>query len=183
MDISKISECGKRIEYKTDDVICTEGDAGHTAYMLLKGVARVYVGAVSGNSREMALLKTGTLFGEMSLLENMPRTATVIAASNDVVVLEIGKDDFIELMKTDNEIAYNLLRMLYTRVENSLEKYKGYIIKLRADILNDEKYQIITKLNQKQFADIVSHDANYAVSLLTYLSHALNKIDKKITTL
>lgn len=178
MDIAKISKCGTILEYKKGDAICIEKEPGETAYMLLSGMAKVSV-----NGREMAELRAGTLFGEMSLLENLPRSATVMAYSNEVSVLEIGKDDFIDLMKTDNDIAYNLLRMLYTRVQDSINKYQGYMIKLKADILNDEKYVIITKLTSEQFRSIVSKDPKYAVDLLSYLSHTLAKINKKVETI
>lgn len=178
MDIAKISKCGKILEYRKGDAICVEKEPGETAYMLLSGRAKVFVGG-----REMAELMTGTLFGEMSLLENLPRSATVLAHSNEVSVLEIGKNDFIDLMKSDNVIAYNLLRMLYTRVESTIEKYKGYLVKLKADIMKDEKYVIITKLTQEQFGAIVSRDPKYAVDLLSYLSHTLAKINKKIESI
>ena len=178
MDIAKISKCGTILQFNKGDSICIQNEPGETAYMLLSGKAKVFVG-----DREMAELKAGTLFGEMSLLENLPRSATVTAYSNEISVLEIGKNDFIGLMQTDNDIAYNLLRMLYTRVEDSLEKYQGYLIKLRADIINDEKYKIITRLSSDQFSSIVNKDPKYAVNLLSYLSHTLAKINKKVGTI
>ena len=178
MDIAKISKCGTILEFRKGDAICVEKEPGETAYMLLSGMAKVSV-----NGREMADLRAGTLFGEMSLLENLPRSATVVAYSNEISVLEIGKNDFIDLKKTDNDIAYNLLRMLYTRVEDSINKYQGYMIKLKADIKGDEKYMIITKLTPDQFSNIVSKDPQYAVNLLCYLSHTLAKINKKVETI
>ncbi len=60
------------------DVIMREGDAGHEAYILAEGMCQVFK-SVGGTKRLLRLLTVGDLFGEMAILTEGPRSATVIA--------------------------------------------------------------------------------------------------------
>ena len=109
-----------------------------------------------------------------------PRSATVAAGIDDTVALEIGKDDFLQLMKVDPELAYNLLRTLTTRAEDLMNKYKGYLVAFNAEIRGNVMYNQIKNLSKEQFEEIVERDEGYALKLLTYLSHTLAQIDIKV---
>jgi len=82
------------VEFKAGDTIIEEGSRGNAAFIIETGTARVVHGA--SKDETIAELKRGDLFGMISLLRDIPRTATVLAAS-DVTCLKIDKQDFLNL--------------------------------------------------------------------------------------
>ena len=183
MDLEKLSKCGRMLSYKKDDIVCLEGQPGHTAYLILKGNVNVKVGSFKDKAKIVATIGAGSLFGEMSLLEDAPRSATVMAVADGTVVLEIGKNDFLTLMRTDTELAYNLLRTLASRTEESMSKHQGYMVAFNAEIRRNPMYNQIKNLSLPQFVEIVAQDEEYALKMLKYLSHTLTQIDNKVATI
>ena len=89
------------------DVIFSEGDAGDAWYVLYKGSVDVVKDTPHGENR-IATLKPHACFGEMSILESLPRSATVRAAE-DSITLRIPHSTFGKLLANDELIAYKLL--------------------------------------------------------------------------
>jgi len=78
--------------------IVTQGDTGDCFYVILEGSFDVLVDTGGGGPAKVAQLRRGEYFGEIALLEDVPRTATVRAAG-DGVLLVLSRNDFEELLK------------------------------------------------------------------------------------
>ncbi|HYV49461.1 MAG TPA: mechanosensitive ion channel family protein [Myxococcaceae bacterium] len=91
--------------------IIQEGAQGHTFYLVVSGEVSVRAG--SGDA-EVARLKRGQYFGEMSLLTGEPRAATVLAAS-DAVLLELDRPVFARLFGEHQGLARELSAILAQR--------------------------------------------------------------------
>ena len=180
MDIEKLSKCGELRTYEKDRFICIEGHDGETAFLVLKGNVKVTIGTFGDKAREVASICPGSFFGEMSMLENQPRSATVVAVSDEVVVLEINKDDFIKLVKTDPELAYGLLRTLYTRIEDTMNNGARHLVAYNAEIRRNNYYVEMGALTLQQFTVIVAQQEDYVLKLLRYLSHTLAELNKEL---
>ncbi len=100
-----------------DEFVCVENEVGKTAYLLLQGRVEVLIGSFQMNTKKIAVLWPGTIFGEMSLFEGKPRNASVLAKCDDTLVLEIEKDNFLFILQSDKDIAWNLLCTLIERAE------------------------------------------------------------------
>ena len=72
-------------------IVFTEGEPGASLMVLASGTVRVFVKDGEGRNRELRKLSAGEIFGEISLLTEMPRTATITAA-DDCEVLELDRD-------------------------------------------------------------------------------------------
>src|ERR1700730_2660523 len=68
----------QKVAFKAGETIIREGDEGDTAFFIVSGAVDVAVGRA--NPRIVGRLQTGEVFGEMSLIEPGPRSATVTAA-------------------------------------------------------------------------------------------------------
>ncbi|HEX5752504.1 MAG TPA: mechanosensitive ion channel family protein [Archangium sp.] len=89
--------------------VIVQGEKGNTFYLVGRGELSVRTGGV-----EVSRLSRGNYFGEMSLLTGEPRTATVVALT-DVVLLELGRPVFARLFEEHPELAPKLSGMLAHR--------------------------------------------------------------------
>jgi len=103
---SKITQ----INVKAGDVLASEGRAGHEFVVIEEGQAKVRIG-----SHDVATLGPGDFFGEVALLDDGPRTATVVAET-DVVADVIGHSEFDELVTSVPQLAKRLLVGLARRL-------------------------------------------------------------------
>ena len=77
--------------------IIREGDIGETLFVVYEGTVRVFKENDAGVDREVAQLGSGDVFGEIALLENVPRTASV-KAETDTVLLALDRESFNALL-------------------------------------------------------------------------------------
>ncbi|MCP5047709.1 MAG: cyclic nucleotide-binding domain-containing protein [bacterium] len=109
---------GTVLNCKAGDVIVREADVGNEMFVMLQGNVEV-VRFVDNQKHSIAILGRGEVFGEISYLSKLPRTATVIAIS-DVEVLALSQAFLQEVMKqmpeTAAQVLFNLSLILCKRV-------------------------------------------------------------------
>jgi CRP/FNR family cyclic AMP-dependent transcriptional regulator len=101
-------------EYQKGDIIIREGDIGREMFIIKSGAVEV----MKRNEDRPILLATlerGDFFGEMALLENAFRTATVIAReTTSLIVLNVGS--FLIKIKRDPSFAFNMMQKMSKRI-------------------------------------------------------------------
>ncbi|MFM8774060.1 MAG: Crp/Fnr family transcriptional regulator, partial [Actinomycetota bacterium] len=102
------------------DAIFSEGEPGDRMYVILDG--KVKLGQTSTDGREslLAVLGPGEVFGELSLFDPGPRTATATAVT-DVVVIGLGHDNLRPWLAGRPEVAESLLQALAQRLRRTNE--------------------------------------------------------------
>lgn len=95
--------------YKTGAIICRQGERGSTFYVIVDGHVTATQRTEDGEDRLLSILHPGNYFGEMSLIDNAPRMATIIAAT-PVTLLEFEEDIFDRLVVESPAVANTLLR-------------------------------------------------------------------------
>src|SRR5512147_3304716 len=85
-DISSLSRLAARRRYPRDTVVFFENEEGDTFFMIVEGRIKVTILGDDGREIILSVLGEGEFFGEMSLLDNEPRSATTIAAEDSVLV-------------------------------------------------------------------------------------------------
>ena len=115
-DRKYLMEHGLVYQASTGTILCQQDKVGDDLFIILHG--EVEVSEKAGDTRKvLGKLSTGELFGEISALFSVPRIATV-SANRPSVILEVCKEDFIELL----DHTPNLKDMVYERLyERSLE--------------------------------------------------------------
>ena len=100
-------------EFDTDQVIFSEGDEGDRVYYLLEGSAKVI--STSSTEKEIKYGELGQdeIFGEMAVLDNRPRSASVVTITPCRVAF-VNKNDFIDFLETRSELAFRM--MAYTSI-------------------------------------------------------------------
>ena len=107
----------RETEYPAGETLIHEGDLGDTAYSIVSGQVRVWK-HVSDGEIELARLGPGEIFGEMSLVDEKPRSASVttVVATR---VKELKRAQFLECFQQDPEFATSLLRVLLERLRET----------------------------------------------------------------
>jgi len=103
--------------YEAGEVIIQENDFGDTAYLIEQGQVEVSK-ELDGQTVHLAYLGAGEIFGEMSMIDEKPRSATVTAGT-ETVVSELRRDGFFNSFQTDPKVALALLKVLFERLREA----------------------------------------------------------------
>lgn len=104
----------KSVKFKPGDTILHEGEDGDTAFLIVDGSVEVIVGA-DAKSKTVGTLSAGEVFGEMSLIEPGPRSATVKAVTDTECVVT-NYDEFITSLQHNPERAVEFMKTLVRRL-------------------------------------------------------------------
>jgi CRP/FNR family cyclic AMP-dependent transcriptional regulator len=115
--IEHLAEVTGEIEFADGRYIVQQGQVGNGLYILVAGSARVVQGDVL-----LAQLGPGDFFGELAVIDQMPRTASVVA-EEPVTCLALASWDLITLLEQDPQLALNMLRELALRVRRADERH------------------------------------------------------------
>ena len=107
----------ERLTFKPGEAVVRQGEPGDAAYVIIAGTADVIVQTPSG-PLTVAAMKCNDIVGDIAILIDVPRTATVTATS-ELVTLRLTKELFYQLVTDFPEIAIQIMRVLATRLENT----------------------------------------------------------------
>lgn len=117
-ELEELLETGQVRHYPSGHVLCREGEMEHTFYLLLDGQVDITIQMLDGTPRKVSQRKAGEYFGEMALIENRPRSATV-TATTETEVFEFSEEVFDALLAENPQIATMVLRQLTTYLRKS----------------------------------------------------------------
>ena len=100
----------QRWDLGKNSIIFTEGSPGGTCFVIVEGSVNVSIDA-HGQRQLLAVLRAGQIFGQVSIIEGVARSATCSAAT-DVVLLEIGQAECESLLRSESAIAIKFLSTL-----------------------------------------------------------------------
>jgi CRP-like cAMP-binding protein len=104
--------------FLSGEVIVREGDPGGELFLLLEGSAEAWLDYRGANPQQLSTMPAGSYFGEMAILDDEPRSATVVARE-PAHLLVLDGDSLKALLLQMPEIAFVLLRVLTARVRAS----------------------------------------------------------------
>jgi CRP-like cAMP-binding protein len=115
-----------QLSYAAGDTIFAQGDLGTEMFIIQEGEVQI-VKHIAGQSHILSRLEKGDFFGEMALLEAMPRTADACAVT-DVKLVAINGSRFDEMLRRNPEVAVRIIRKYSKRLREAnalLEKLAG----------------------------------------------------------
>ncbi len=121
LDITALARLGGVKKYGEDEVFFNFGDNGKEMYIILKGRVGVFINSFDGFPAKLNELRTGDFFGEMSLLENLPRSAT-ISALEETVVLIINESNFEHVIAQQPNLAMRIMKGISNRLRQANEE-------------------------------------------------------------
>ncbi len=128
---AKIARYFQKREYKAGDRIIKEGESGDRMYIIEKGAVKITKKLKNKKEKVITNMVDGDFFGEIALLDNSPRSASVYAITN-VKMLELYRVSLQELLNKDSEIGVKILykfsQILAERIRNAGDKIRDILI-------------------------------------------------------
>ena len=118
-DLQRIARASDEVQIPEGRTLMKQGDIGRECFVLVEGKVKVEI-----NGREVASLGPGAYFGELSLLDKGPRTATV-TTEIDSTVLVLGPREFSAVLDEVPALAHKLLAALAARIRELDTKVFG----------------------------------------------------------
>ena len=106
-----------KVSFKKGELIFSEGDLGSEMFIIQNGKIRIFKN-IDGFDQTLTVLEKGDFFGEMSILEGMPRSASA-EAEEDFDLIKIYSANFVALIKSNIEIAIRIMRKLSLRLREA----------------------------------------------------------------
>lgn len=117
-ELERLAQLTTRRHYPKDGVIFFENEAGDSLFLVATGRVKVTILGDDGREIILSVLGPGEFFGEMSLLDNEPRSATTIAAE-DSELLCLSRADFEGVFADIPSITTNLIKVLTARLRHA----------------------------------------------------------------
>ncbi|TMA74859.1 MAG: cyclic nucleotide-binding domain-containing protein [Deltaproteobacteria bacterium] len=115
-ELAQIAEIAEEQPLAAGDQVFAQGEPGDALYLIVEGKVKVHQG-----NKELVRLGERDVFGEMAVLDSEPRSASVTAVE-DAVLLKIGRDDFRDILGERPEIAMGVMKVLTRRLRETSRK-------------------------------------------------------------
>ncbi len=120
-ELDSIYAITQRKTYPKGSVIFLEGDPGDALYLILSGEVKVMILGFDGREFILSFLRAGDFFGEMSLFDDRPRSATVMT-TEDSTFLVLHKQAFFNQVKHSSTILFKFILSFCARLRETDEK-------------------------------------------------------------
>ena len=111
----------ERLTFKKNDVLLKEGNSSEVVYLILSGKVEVRKGLHGQNPRLVATLGKGHVVGELSLFDNRPHTATVIALE-DTEVSAMSGEEFHRMVDNMDPVMKGIVGMMAERLRQAIDE-------------------------------------------------------------
>src|SRR3990172_5377805 len=126
-EIARLGDIARERSYPKNSVILFEDDPGDALYVVLTGLVKVVLIGEDGREVILSVLQEGDFFGEMSLIDDEPRSAHVIAMT-DANLLMLRREDFQRRLQEAPTIALGLLGEMSRRMRKADDKIGGLVL-------------------------------------------------------
>ncbi len=129
-ELERVAEVCKTQEFVSGEYIFREGEAGNRLYLLFEGDVRISRVVPGSGEEALAVLKPGSLFGEMSVFDRSERSTDAISNGGSKVIT-ISRSDFELLLDFNRELAHKVLwscvRVLSGRLRATNDSLRSFL--------------------------------------------------------
>lgn len=180
-DIEIIQSLCHEVIYRPGDTICEEGSSAERFYIVRQGKVEVWKDYHSEGRDLLAILEAGHLFGEMALIDDLPRSATVVTREL-ARLFYITREDFHRVLINNSRISLSIMRSISDMVRTSNEYF---VDSLRARNVELESTNLALKEAQEEllrqerlsnlgkFSSLILHDIRNPISVVRGLSEMI----------
>ena len=173
-EVRRVAEACREECFAPGAVIFLEGSRADKFYIILEGTVEVWKDYQAEERDLLAAHSAGHLFGEMALIDDLPRSATVVARDN-VRLVSMGRQDFHRIISENSSVALSVMRSVSAMVRQSnqsfvdnlrrrnseLVKANRELKKTQEKLLRAERLSVLGK-----FSSLILHDIRNPISIL-----------------
>ncbi len=160
--------------YPPETVICKENEIEYIFYMILEGDFEVSKIINNSETRLLKSLTAGDFFGEMALIHNAPRAATVKSKTN-VMVLELDKDGFNRVLKHSPSVAMAMVGEISNRLRQN-DQMAIDDLRVRASELANAYQKLAEQdLMRREFLSNIAHELRTPLTVASGYLQAIKK--------
>ncbi|HEY9839051.1 MAG: Crp/Fnr family transcriptional regulator [Candidatus Sericytochromatia bacterium] len=191
-ELNQLAQIVRERKFDRNQVIFYEGDLGGSLYVIVSGTVKIVIMADDGREHILGLLDEGNFFGEISLIDGEPRSATAIALDKVNIVM-ISREDFVRLLRENPEMSLKIMQTLCDRLRRT-DKHVETLAFLSAPgrvaqvLLNwaekespglDKNISIPHKMTRQEFASIAGTSRETLTRvLMDFQDDGLIKLEK-----
>lgn len=178
-DLDAISRLAVTRSFPKNTMIICEGDNSDSLYAILGGKVKVFLSDEDGKEVTLNLQGAGEYFGELALLDEAPRSASVMTVEDSKLTI-ISKNAFDKCMQDNPDIALKVMRGLARRLRDLTENVRslalmdvyGRVARMLLDMAEekDNKLVIPQRLTQRDIASMVGASREMVSRILRDLS-------------
>ncbi|MBI3005213.1 MAG: Crp/Fnr family transcriptional regulator [Ignavibacteriales bacterium] len=127
-DLLRIVKLGVRQKYKKGNIVVLEQESGAALFVIITGKVKVVRTDEDGREVILSMFGPGEFFGEMSLLDGLARSASVVATLKSELFM-IHRRDFLQLLEEYPQVAISLLAELAMRLRKADMQIKSLSLK------------------------------------------------------
>jgi CRP-like cAMP-binding protein len=129
--LAQVARIVEQVEVNPSAKIFAHGDRADRFYFIVQGRVRISTQVPGFGEEALTILESGDYFGEMALIDDLPRSADAIAHTT-CVLGSIAKGRFDELLFMNKELAHDMLstfvRVLSSRLRETNEKMRAFLV-------------------------------------------------------
>lgn len=160
--------------YESGDVIFTEASTADKFYIVLEGSVEVWKNYRDLDRECLAVRGAGHLFGEMALVDDLPRSATVVARDASLL-LSINREDFHRIITENSAMALSIMRSISSMVRKTNETFVDVLRKRNTEL--EKAYKDLQEAQEEliraerlstlgKFSSLILHDIKNPLSIL-----------------
>lgn len=163
-DLQAISNLAVTRQYPKNTLIICEGDRSDSLYIVMSGKVKVYLNDEEGKEVTLNIQGEGEYFGELAMLDNAPRSASVVTTEATRLAV-VSKSAFDECLEKNPKIALTVIRGLARRLRELTENVRslalmdvyGRVAHTLLDLAEEKDGQLIVsqRLTQRDIASMV----------------------------
>lgn len=165
-DLAALTEASAIRHLPAHTTICNEGDVGESVYVLVDGEVEILQRLEDGSERHLHYTQPGEFFGEMAILQQTTRTATV-RTTKPSTIIEIYRDPFLAVLGRSPSLGIRLTLRLVNRLRDSdrqaIEALSAANIELRKALDRLERLD----RTKSDFIQVAAHELRTPVAALT----------------
>jgi signal transduction histidine kinase len=179
--IKEIQKVCHQVQYQPSEIIFEEGAQADRFYIVAQGAVEVWKDYQLPEKDLLAVHERGHLFGEMALIDELPRSATVVA-KEPTRLFYIDRDDFHNIIQDNSEIAISILKSVTDMVRSSneyfvenlrdrareLEKTNQALQEAQEELLLKDRLSTLGK-----FSSLILHDIRNPLSVLRSMAEMI----------
>ena len=156
--------------YAPGEIIFREGEPGDAMYIIWSG----RVAIVKGDFQKPTILgyrRTGDIIGEMAMLDDQPRSASIVTLEN-VRLLKVSREDFQELLQSNPAIGMSILEILSSRLRKANEARSANALTQKRssqsipELPIEKKYVLELERLRRETTDLITHELRDPLSNL-----------------